>query len=165
MNLFNLVTSGMQAASSIPGGLLSAKQLTSREPKGPAPGAERAYTAFISAAMSVLYRYSLMASLGVPPPLRGGMWTFPIVYRSHRVLADQNEAMLVAYGQIAALGSTDAFKAADEVVRAINEVALRWPKDVRWVERDEQTVAAMRAAGDRLADFSRHVHSEVTPAD
>ena len=139
MNIFNLLTSGMQAVTSIPGGLLSAKQLASRWPKGPAPGAQWAYR-------RALYRGSHVCALPIfascltrhPATTQGGIWTYPVVYRSHRVLADQNEAMLIAYGQIAALGSTDAFKAADEVVRAANEIATGWPR-ICWVERDEQT--------------------------
>jgi hypothetical protein len=150
----------MQFMGSLPSEWLSMKQLISHDPRSAAPGAEKAYVAFITAATSLIYRFGLLADLGVPPRLQGGLWTFPAVMRSHRVLVDQNEALLVAFGQIAALGSTDALEAAGALAGAIAEVGKNWPSQ-RWPNRHQPLMDALHAAGERLGDFTRAVRKEL----
>ena len=159
-NPFGLFFSIEQIVTSFPSGLLSMKQLASHETKPAAPGAEKAYLAFIEAATSMVYRFGLVAEMGVPPTLKGSVWTYPTVLRSHRVLVDQNEALLVAFGHIVALGSTDALKAAGEMTDAIVEVAKNWPTQ-RWPGKHQPLMDAIQTASNRLGDFARTIRKEL----
>lgn len=58
--------------------------------------------------------------------------------------------MLTGYGHIAALGSTDALKAANEVAIPIGEVGAQWPKDYRWANMHDPTMPAIASAINRL---------------
>gem|GEM_PF-5445230 len=87
MAWFNIFSFIVQTITSIPSALASTKELTSKHSHG-AAGAEQAYDDFMTAATTVIYRFRLMAELGVPPPITGGLWTFPAVFRSSRVLTD-----------------------------------------------------------------------------
>jgi len=160
MDFFGFAFSFEQFMTSLPSGLASMKQLTAHENKSAAPGAEKAYVAFLQAATALVYRFGLVADLGVPPPMKGGLWTYPAVLRSHRVLVDQNEALLVALGQIVALGSTNALEAAFALTEAIAEVGKNWPAQ-RWPKTHQPLMDAIQTASNRLGDFAKAVRKEL----
>jgi hypothetical protein len=59
----------------------------------------RAYLAFEKGAAEMLFHVQLVVGIGVPPSIKGGLWSYPVVYRSHRSMVDAMSTMVVAFAR------------------------------------------------------------------
>ena len=163
MAWFNIFSFIVQTITSIPSALASTKELTSKHPHGTA-GAEQAYADFMGSATTVIYRFRLVAELGVPPSIKGGLWTFPVVFRSNQILTDATEQLLASIGRIALFGSTEALNEAKRLSDAIAEIGGKWPSQ-RWPARVPELIDAMEQASTCLGDFARVIRNELGDQD
>ena len=117
------------ALEGLPTGLLALRSLRHRpnQPDGPRPGAAEAYLAYEAAALEVVFNMQFLLRVGVPPPLSGGAWSYPLAWRAHRRFLDGAEGMVVAFGQMVMLGTEEAVDAAYEVAVALAAAVMNLP--------------------------------------
>jgi len=90
-------------------------------------GAGAAYLAYEAAASELLFHVQLIVNIGVPPSIKGGLWSYPVVYRSHQAMVDAMAAMTVAFGQMVMLGSYEVNEAAFNFGMALADVTKSLP--------------------------------------
>jgi hypothetical protein len=115
----------VQVAEGLPG-TFSGLQGLSKDARR-RPGAATTYLAFQSSAADAVSNLRLIVNIGVPPPLKGGLWCWPAVYRAHRRLVDTTSEMIVAFGQMVMLGNYDVVEAAHEFGMEFSKCAADLP--------------------------------------
>jgi len=113
----------------LPSAAVSTRQLLSKSEMGNAPGraahspeALTAYLAHENAGAEYLFNLHLIAEVGVPPKLLGGLWTWPIVYRAHRHLVESSSQLLTTFGQMVILGSYEVAERACDFAETLETV-------------------------------------------
>ncbi len=92
----------------------------------PAPGdwATRAtaYGQFRDASLQSLADLEFLSTVGMPPRILGGMWSWPQAFRSFRRYGDSMHAGLLAIHEIATVGDYDVFEAASAVAERMGKL-------------------------------------------
>lgn len=161
MEFVGLSLSFVQTITSLPSAILAVKQLAPNDGRRSAPGAECAYINFINSASAVIYRFRLIADLGVPPQIKGAAWTWPVAIQSQRALIDSTEVLIGAIGRIVALGSSKTLIEARNVTEAIHEIGTNWPAE-RWPKKVPGLLTGIEIAGERLGNFAHVVRDEMS---
>lgn len=116
-----------QFLQGIPGAWSAAREIRGELDSGSHPGAVATYLSFQAGATEVILHLQLIADVGLPPKMAGGLWTWPTVWRSFKGLMESGERMTVAFGQVLMLGSSDVTEAAYEVSMAIGDAMKSLP--------------------------------------
>jgi len=97
------------------------------------PGADVAYLAFHEAASQSLAQLNLILSIGSPPRMLGGLWTYPVVIRAHKRFTEEGTRLVTAFGQLSMLGSHEVIVAASDFATKFGEIAKELPRQGRRV--------------------------------
>lgn len=116
------------------------------------PGALDDYLAFESAALRALMHIQLVGTVGTPPSLVGGLWSWPQVLRSWRRIVEELEEMLAAFGRLAVTGSSSENTAAVAVGLAIGGICSAW-KPIRRQADQPEFAELVAQANDALSAF------------
>lgn len=127
----------------------------------PSPAATSAYLAFEKGGVEMLFHVQLIAGIGLPPSIKGGLWSYPAVYRSHRAMVEAMSTLTVAFGQMVVFGTDQACGAGAK----FSEVLAEATQSMKIVNRRLQSTPAfeakIRLAQEALRDFLLTVRSEL----
>ena len=158
MDWYSLFLGIFSGAVGLPSAAVSTRELLSKSEMGNAPGraahspeALTAYLAHENAGAEYLFNLHLIAEVGVPPKLLGGLWTWPIVYRAHRHLVESSSQLLTTFGQMVILGSYEVAERAcdfaetlDALTRALTVQRGRIKSNPDFREKFQTATEALR---------------------
>jgi len=120
---------------------------------GPSPAAAAAYLAFEKGAAEMLLHMQLIVGIGVPPSIKGGLWSYPVVYRSHRAMIEAMSTMVVAFGQMVMLGTYEVNEAGFQFAEALADVTNSVEVVHRRIRSTPTYEAKLRTAQEAMRNF------------
>lgn len=158
-----------KVGEALPGALSVFRGMT-RDPKR-IDGAGAVYIAYQTAASEALVHLHYIISIGVPPPVVGGLWTWPQVFRSHRLFVDAVTKQVTAFGQMVLLGNYDVVEAAYSFGMEFSKCTEDLPKVGRRLAMTHEYQERLNKANAELRSFilaarkDLSVPGRITPSD
>jgi hypothetical protein len=133
------------------------------EDSGPGDAEQRweAYRRYQDAYVKVMQGLQMVASIGVPPPLRGALWTWPTVTRSTRRVVEGFDELLAALLEIAVVSDARVIDAAANAAESIADLASSFPARVRPGRLPKEFAEHVDAAAEQLGEFIERARNDL----